>query len=135
MVACPSALPRKRPLPCDEAIVGLLEAHTAVVLTFTEAAVTMQTTRSPASRVGTLHVKARPVPGDGVGAVAEPFPHADAIDNIALRATMRLIGMAAEMIANQGAGGKGGRAARSVYSAHTNQPRSTRRLQRGGHAT
>jgi hypothetical protein len=78
---------------------GSLDVQTAVVLTLTEAAVRMQTTRSSASRVGTLHVKARPVPGDGVGAVAEPFPHADAIDNIALRATMRLIGMAAEMIA------------------------------------
>jgi hypothetical protein len=83
---------------------GSLDAHTARVLTFTEAAVTMQTTRSPASSVGALHVSANPAPADGLGAAGAPFPHPDAIDTTALRAMMRLIGMAAEMIASIAAG-------------------------------
>ena len=74
---------------------GSLDVHTAAVLTFTEAAVTMQTTRSPASSVGALHVSASPVPGeDALGAVGVKLPHADAIDRATLRAAMRLIGMA-----------------------------------------
>jgi len=87
-------------MPCDVAIFGSLDVQTAAVLTFTEAAVTMQTTRSPASRVGALQVNASPVPSeDGLGAVGDPLPHADAIDTAALRPRMRLSGMAIHMIA------------------------------------
>ncbi len=94
-VAWPSDFPTKRPIPCDVAMFGSLYVHTAAVLTFTEAAVTMQTTRSPASSDGALHVNASPVPGeDALGAVGTTPPHADAINRTALSAPMRLIGMA-----------------------------------------
>ena len=84
---------------------GSLDVHTAAVLTFTEAAVTLQTTKSPARRVCALHVSASPVPGeDALGAVGTTLPHADAINRAALRAAMRLIGMARHMITNRVAG-------------------------------
>jgi hypothetical protein len=91
-------LPRKRPIPCDVATFGSLDVHTAAVPTFTEAAVTTQTTRSPARSVGALQVNASPVPGEGgLGAVGTPLPHADANDTAAVRVTTRLICMAAQM--------------------------------------
>ena len=77
------------------AMLASLDVQTAVVLTFTEAAVTMQTRRSPASSVGALHASASPVPGeDALGAAGTTPPHADAIDRTALKAAMRRIGMA-----------------------------------------
>jgi hypothetical protein len=57
-------------MPCDAAMFGSLDVHVAAVLTFNEAAVAMQTTMSPASRVDALHVSTSRVPGEdalGVG--------------------------------------------------------------------
>jgi hypothetical protein len=73
---------------------GSLDVHTAVVLTFTEPAVAPQTSRSPARRVGALHVNASPFE-NALGAVGASLPHAEPINRAALRAMMRLIGMAA----------------------------------------
>jgi hypothetical protein len=94
-VAWPSDFPRKTPIPSDLAMLGSLDVHTAAVLTFSEAALAMQTTMSPASSVGALHDSVSPVPNEEVlGAVGAALPHADAIDRAALRAAMRPMGMA-----------------------------------------
>jgi hypothetical protein len=83
------------PIPSDLAMLGTLDVHTAAVLTFTEAALAMQTTMSPASSVGLLHGSVSAVPDDGsLGVVGTPLPQAEVIDSAAQRAAMRLAGMA-----------------------------------------
>src|SRR4029453_1230666 len=97
--------PMKRPTPCDVAMFGSLDVHAAVMLTFTEATVAMQTKRSPASMVGALQVSASLVPGgDSLGAVGTLPPHADAIDTAALRGAMRLIRMTPPNVAAESPG-------------------------------
>ena len=81
-------------MPSDEATFGSLDVHTADVRTSTEAAMAVQTTKSPASSVDELHVSTSPAPDEEVlGAVGTPLPHADAITRAAPRAATRLIRM------------------------------------------
>ena len=86
----------KRPTPSDVATLGALDVHTAAVRpTFTEFALSKQTTVSPASTVGALHSRVSPNADEGaLGAVGATLPHAAAIDSATLRATMRLLAIA-----------------------------------------
>jgi hypothetical protein len=94
-VVWPPDFATKRPIPSDVATLGVLDLHTAVRPTFTEFALSIQTTVSPASTVGALHSRVRPIPDEGaLGAVGATLPHAAAIDSATLRATMRLLAMA-----------------------------------------
>ena len=94
-VVWPPDFATKRPIPSDVATLGALDVHAAVRPTFTEAALSIQTTVSPASTVGALHSRVSPIPDEGaLGAVGATLPHAAAIDNATLRTTMRLRAMA-----------------------------------------
>src|SRR5688572_2483536 len=83
-----------RPTPAAVTMFGSLDVHTADGLTptFTDPRVALQTTKSPASMVGALHASVRLAAGDGV--VGPRPPHADAINRVAVRAALRLIGVA-----------------------------------------
>ena len=94
-VVWPPDFATKRPNPSDVATLGALDVHTAVRLTFTEFALSIQTTVSPARTVGALHSRVSPIPDEGApGAVGTTLPHAAAIDSATLRATKRLLAMA-----------------------------------------
>ena len=94
-VVWPSDFATKRPAPSDVATLGVLDVHTAVRPTFTEFALSRQTTVSPASSVGALHTRVSPIPDEGaLGAVGATLPHAVAIDSATLRAIVRLLAMA-----------------------------------------
>jgi hypothetical protein len=94
-VVWPSDFATKRPIPSDVATLGALDVHTAVRPTFTEFALSIQTTVSPASTVGALHSRVSPKADEGApGAVGATLPHAAAIESATLRATIRLLAMA-----------------------------------------
>jgi hypothetical protein len=94
-VVWPPDFATKRPIPSDVATLGALDVHTAVRPTFTEFALSIQTTVSPANTVGALHSRVSPNADEGaLGAVGATLPHAATIDSATLRATMRLLAMA-----------------------------------------
>jgi hypothetical protein len=77
----------KRPTPSDLATLGSLDAHAASKLMFLTPAVALQTTRSPARIVGTLHANTKVDAGDGAEGVP---PHPDAIKRPTLKKAIRL---------------------------------------------
>jgi hypothetical protein len=80
----------KRPIPCDRATLGSLDAHVASVLTSTPPAETMQTTRSPAKSTGALQLTASSVLRDAaVGAVGSALSQAAAVETATTRAATR----------------------------------------------
>ena len=93
-VVWPPDFATKRPIPSDVATFGALDVHAAVRPAFTELALSIQTTVSPASTVGALHSSVSPN-GDegGLGAVGARLPHAATIASAILTATMRLLAM------------------------------------------
>lgn len=95
-VVWPPDFATKRPTPSDVATLGALDVHTAVRPTFTEFALSKQTTVSPARTVGVLHSRVSPNADEGaLGPVGVPLPHAVAIDSATLSATLRLLAMTA----------------------------------------
>ena len=95
-VVWPPDFATKRPNFSDVATLGALDVHTAVRPTFTEFALSIQTTVSPASTVGALHSRVSPNADEGaLGAAGAKLPHAATIDSATLKATMRLPAMAA----------------------------------------